>query len=175
LRLNFGSFASRLVNLIEQAALAKKFRLRFFPAPKNFVHREEGNAGQLGRVILQDRGVARPVMMLRGSILRLGGEEKFQVSLGGFPRAFFVNDRIDHSSRRLAQNAGRGINDVEFIFSEFFLCQPELIFPVQQDVAKQLLVQSPLVQSPFWLVLGLCPHANRLSSRPTLKSFESSF
>jgi hypothetical protein len=69
-------------------------------------------------------------MMLGCQKLRLGCVEKFQIGFSDIPRALLVNNLIDDSHGRLAQNAARRIDDVEFILAKFLPCEPKLIFPV---------------------------------------------
>ena len=78
-------------------------------------------------------------MQLARQILRLGRVKALQIGFGDGARAALVDDLVHHGDRRFGQDAGRGIDDVEFFRAEFIPRQPELVFPVQQHVAELFL------------------------------------
>ena len=75
------TLTSRLIDLVEHAAVAEKLRLRLFPSAKIRIDREQRQARELARVLRGDGLVARTEEILRDYFLPRGRVEKFQVRL----------------------------------------------------------------------------------------------
>ncbi len=69
---------SRLVDLVEHAAIGEMRRLRLAPAAEIPVDGDQGNGGKRAAILGQDRDIARAVEILRLDLLRLRRIEEIQ-------------------------------------------------------------------------------------------------
>src|SRR5208337_1435280 len=106
---------SRLINLVEYAAVAEKLGLRLFPSAKIRIDREQAHAWKLARILRGDGLVARTEKILRDYFLPLGSVQKFQIRLRDRGRAVNPVHLVHPRDRRFGQDAYRRIHDLEFV------------------------------------------------------------
>src|SRR6185437_16812805 len=86
---------TRLVDLVEDAAIGEMRRLRLAPAAEDLVDCEERDLRELVGMPRGDLGKARPVEIARRELLALGGVEESEIGLGRLARAVPVDIGVD--------------------------------------------------------------------------------
>src|SRR3954470_24458401 len=95
---------SVLVDLIEYAAFAEMFLLRFRPAAEHIVDREQLHLREGCLVRPGNLRIARTIEVACGNFLSFSCIPVFQVSLCRGAGAFFAGNRIDHGDRRFGED-----------------------------------------------------------------------
>src|SRR5271167_1178359 len=126
---------SRLIDLVEHAAVAEELRLRLFPSTEIRIDREQRQVRELARVPGRDDPVARAEEILRDYFLPCWAVEKFQVGFRDGRGAVATTDLVDPCDRRFGQNADRRIDYLELVGAELLERQSRVVLPCDQHVA----------------------------------------
>src|SRR5712692_7385863 len=97
-----------LVYLIEQAAVVEMHGLRFLPAAKYVVNREQVEFLERGLVTRQHPGIARAEIVPGGQFLPLLGIEILEVRRGELACAALVHHLVHDAGRVLRKHASDG-------------------------------------------------------------------
>src|SRR5471030_950111 len=126
---------SRLVDLVEDAAVGEMDLLRLGPAAEHLVDREERQLREALGVSPGDLGRARPEIVARDELLAFRRIEMLEIFLGDRARAAAVDRLVDDRDRRLGEDADRRRDDLDLVLAELVDRQEGLVLPSDQAVA----------------------------------------
>ena len=106
-----------------------------FHGPGDIGDGEELDLGELALVFGEHGRRARPVEVLRRDFLARVGVQVLEIGFRYRARAMLVDVFVDDGNRRLGQNAGGRVDDLEFVGAEFLQRQIGFVLPGEQHVA----------------------------------------